>query len=315
MRPARETLPVAPGLAAPTFALALGGGGARGLAHICVLEAFDELGVRPAAIAGTSIGAIIGAAYAAGMPGASLRQHVLDATRRPAETMGRLLRARVGRIGDLFKGVLANPALIDAEMFLDLFWPDQVPDRFEDLAIPFKAIATDLLTRSEVVFGSGPLLPAVAASMAIPGLIRPLVTAGGLLVDGSAVNPLPYDQLSGLADRVIAVDVTFGPVTDEKNAMQPFDAMFAAAQVMQGAITAAKLKSGAPDAVIRPDVGLFRVLDFFKATEIFAEAEKIKDIVKRTVDVLAAGKAGKQIQPGGVQPYPAIARRRASHKK
>ena len=266
---------------APSVALALGGGGARGLAHICVLEAFDELGVSPAAIAGTSIGAVIGAAYAAGIPARDLRQHVLDNTRRPAETMARLLRARVGRIGDLFKGMLANPALIDAEIFLDLFWPDKVPDRFEDLVVPFKAVATDLLARAEVVFDSGPLAPAVAASMAIPGLIKPLATAGGLLVDGGAVNPLPYDLLAGRADKIIAIDVTFGPVTDEKSALQPFEAMFAAAQVMQGVVMAAKLKWQAPDAVIRPDVGMFRVLDFFKAAEIFARAETVKDEVKR----------------------------------
>jgi NTE family protein len=289
MRAARKNVPVAPASAAPTFALALGGGGARGLAHICVLEAFDELGVRPAAIAGTSIGAVIGAAYAAGIPAASLRQHVLAHTRRPAETMGRLLRARVGRVADLLRGKLANPALIDAEMFLDLFWPRKVPDRFEDLAVPFKAVATDLLTRAEVVFDSGPLAPAVAASMAIPGLIRPLATAGGLLIDGGAVNPLPYDLLKGRAERILAVDVTFGPVTDAKSAMQPFEAMFAAAQVMQGAVTAAKLRNHAPDVVIRPDVAAFRVLDFFKAPEIFARAEAVKDEVKRAVEQQARG--------------------------
>ena len=277
----------------PSFALALGGGGARGLAHICVLEALDELGVKPAAIAGASIGAIIGAAYAAGIPARALRQHVLDVTRRPAETMGRLLQARVGRVADLLRGKLANPALIDAEIFLDLFWPDKVPDRFEDLPIPFKAIATDLLTRSEVVFDSGPLAPAVAASMAIPGLLKPLVTAGGLLVDGGAVNPLPYDQLAGRAERIIAVDVTFGPVTDAKSAMQPFDAMFAAAQVMQGALLAAKLKLQAPDAVIRPDVAAFRVLDFFKAPEIFARGDTVKDEVKRAVEASLLPPAGE----------------------
>lgn len=279
--PARKKLPAAPPVGALTFALALGGGGARGLAHICALEAFDELGIKPAAIAGTSIGAVIGAAYAAGIPAASLRAHALDCVRRPAETMGRLMRARVGRIADLLRGKLANPALIDAEVFLDLFWPDQVPGRFEDLAIPFKAIAADLLTRAEVVFDSGPLAPAVAASMAIPGLIKPLVTAGGLLVDGGAVNPLPYEHLAGRARRIIAVDVTFGPVAEAASLNQPFEVMFAAAQVMQGAVTAAQLRVKPPDKLLRPDVGRFKVLDFFKAPEIFAQCEGMKDELKR----------------------------------
>lgn len=279
----RKAMPAAP-QAAPGIALALGGGGARGLAHICVLEAFDELGIRPAAIAGTSMGAIIGAAYAAGIPAARLRQHVLEVTRRPADTMARLLRARVGRVADLFKGMLANPVLIDAEVFLDLFWPNEVPDRFEALAIPFKAVATDLLARQQIVFEAGPLAPAVAASMAIPGLIRPLVTPGGVLVDGGAVNPLPHDCLLGCGARIMAVDVTYGPVSDEKSIMQPFDAMFAAAQVMQGAISAAKLQLSPPNFLIRPEVTGFRVLDFFKAAAIFAQGDAVKDAVKRAVE-------------------------------
>ena len=290
MARARKALPAAP-QAEPGIALALGGGGARGLAHICVLEAFDEIGLRPAAIAGTSIGAVIGAAYAAGIPASVLRQHVLDQTRRPRDTMARLLRARVGRVSDLFKGVLANPVLIDAEIFLDLFWPRAVPDRFEALVIPFKAIATDLLTRAQVVFESGPLAPAVAASMAIPGLIKPLVTAGGILLDGGAVNPLPHDQLRGRGARIMAVDVTYGPVIDSKAEVLPIEAMFAAAQVMQGAISAAKLRINPPDIVITPDVGLFRVLDFFKAPEIFARAESCKDDVKRALAARAESAA------------------------
>lgn len=272
----------------PGIALALGGGGARGLAHICVLEAFDELGVRPVAIAGTSIGAIIGAAYAAGIPATALRQHVLEVTKRPAETMAQLLRARVGRVADLFKGMLANPVLIDAEIFLDLFWPRAVPDRFEALAIPFKAVATDLLTRSQVVFESGPLAPAVAASMAIPGLIKPLATAGGVLVDGGAVNPLPHDCLHGHDARIMAVDVTYGPVLDGKADVLPFDAMFAAAQVMQGAISATKLQLAPPDFLIRPNVAAFRVLDFFKAAEIFEQGDAVKEAVKRAVETRSA---------------------------
>ena len=286
LAPAGQAAPHASG---PSVALALGGGGARGLAHICVLEAFDELGVRPRAIAGASMGAIIGAAYAAGIPARELRAHVLARTRRPTETLARLLRARVGRVADLLKG-FTNPVLIDAEMFLDLFWPEAVPDRFEGLAIPFRTVATDLLTRAAVVFDAGPLAPAVAASMAIPGLIRPIATGGGLLIDGGAVNPLPHDLLIGRADRVFAVDVTYGPVVDARSVTQPFEAMFAAAQVMQGAITAARLKAQPPDLVLRPDVAAFRVLDFFKAKEIFARADAVKDEVKRAIEAMAQGR-------------------------
>ena len=87
-----------------TFALALGGGGARGLAHIAVIEALDEMGVKPAAIAGTSIGALIGAAYAAGMRGKDIRHHVIGFAHDRSETVRRLLAARAGTLADLFSG-------------------------------------------------------------------------------------------------------------------------------------------------------------------------------------------------------------------
>jgi len=125
----------------PSIALALGAGGARGLAHIAVLEALDEMGLAPIAIAGTSIGAIIGAAYAAGMKATRIRAHALSVLRNRTKVFGSLFEARVGRLGDLF--ARGNPVLLDGERLLDRFWPDEVPDAFEDLVIPFTAVATD----------------------------------------------------------------------------------------------------------------------------------------------------------------------------
>ena len=93
-----------------TVALALGAGGARGLAHIVVLEALDELGVTPVAIAGTSMGAIVGAVYAAGFSGKDIRHYVLNLLRDKPDVMARLLRARVGRFSDLLTRFLSNPA-------------------------------------------------------------------------------------------------------------------------------------------------------------------------------------------------------------
>src|SRR5215471_11032661 len=89
---------------AKTFALALGGGGARGLAHIVVLEALDEMGCKPAAIAGTSIGSLIGAAYAAGMAGKDIRRHVITLAHNRGEVWRRLMATRAGGFADLFSG-------------------------------------------------------------------------------------------------------------------------------------------------------------------------------------------------------------------
>ena len=274
--------------ASPSVAVALGGGGARGIAHIAVLEAIDELGLKPVALSGTSIGAIVGAAYSAGIEAKHLRAHALAIVRNHADVMGKLLRARVGRFADLIFGGLVNPVLLDAEVFLDFFWPELVPDRFEELAIPFQAVATDFHHRREAIFSSGPLAPAVAGSMAIPGLIRPVELNESVLVDGGAVNPLPYDLLFDRADIVMAVDVTFGGPPGRKNP-RPLDAMFGAAQIMQGAITAQKLKVRPPDILIRPPVQQFRVLEFFRAAHILRACDAAKEDFKRTLgDIIEA---------------------------
>ena len=272
----------------PSIALALGGGGARGLAHIVVLEALDDLGLQPGIIAGTSMGAIVGAAYAAGMSGRDLRQHVLALIRNRSDVMARLLKARVGRFADLLSGRMGNPVLIDAEIFLDHFWPKQVPDHFEQLKIPFTAIATDYLNRREAVFSQGPLAPAVAGSMAIPGLIKPVEVDGMVLVDGGAINPLPFDHLIGKAEFVIAVDVTGGPIGEKLVVPKPFEAMFGAAQIMSGAIITQMLRTNAPDILIRPPIDAFRVLDFFKALQIMEAAAGAKDEIKRGLEARLA---------------------------
>jgi NTE family protein len=268
---------------APTFAVALGAGGARGLAHIAVLEAFDELGLRPVAIAGASMGAVVGAAYAAGLPAREIRRHVTHLLRDRAGVMSALIAARVGRLTDVISG-FGNPLLVDGERFLDRLWPEAVPERFEDLRLPFWAVATDYFARAEALFGEGPLLPAVAASIAIPGLIRPVRIGERLLVDGGAVNPLPFDHLIGRADIIVAVDVTGGPSANPSRAPGGFDAMFGTLQIMQAAIVAAKLKIYRPGIVLRPAVERFRLLDFFEARAILAAAEPVKDELKRELE-------------------------------
>jgi NTE family protein len=265
----------------PTIALALGAGGARGLAHIVVLEALDELGVKPIAIAGSSMGAIVGAAYAAGLSGADLREHALGLLRYRTQVLARLMKARVGRFSDVLRGRGANPVLIDGERFLDLFWPEAVPDRFEQLAIPFFAVATDFHRRCKAEFASGPLGPPVAGSMAIPGLVRPVVVDDRVLVDGGILDPLPYRGLLGKADVVIACDVTGGPAAQRSGIPPPYEAMLGTAQMLQQAITAEMLKSNPPDILVRPAVEHFRALDFFRAKQILHAAEHAKDAIKR----------------------------------
>ena len=267
----------------PKVAIALGGGGARGIAHVLALEALDEMGICPVAIAGTSMGAIIGGAYAAGIEGRAIRTHILRVLRNRSDVMSKLLRARVGRFADLVLRGRGNPVLLDPEICLDLFWPAEMPDCFEDLAIKTIVVATNYLDRNEVAYDAGPLRPAVAGSMAIPGLFRPVIFGDGVLIDGGAVNPLPYDLLFGLADIIVAVDVTFGGRSPKRRTPSPFGSMFGAAQIMQGAITAQKIKLRAPDILVRPKVEHFAVLDFFRASQILRAAEGSKEELKLTL--------------------------------
>jgi NTE family protein len=247
---------------------------------VLALEALDEMGIRPVAIAGTSMGAVVGAAYAAGIQGRAIRAHILRVLRNRSDVMSKLLRARVGRFADLVLRGRGNPVLLDPEICLDLFWPAGMPSRFEDLAIETIIVATNYLDRCEIAYASGPLRPAVAGSMAIPGLFRPVIFGEGVLIDGGAVNPLPYDLLFGLADIVVAVDVTFGGRSPKRRTPAPFASMFGAAQIMQGAITAQKIKFRAPDVLVRPKVEHFAVLDFFRASQILRAAEESKEELK-----------------------------------
>ena len=214
----------------PTIGLALGGGGARGLAHIAMIEAFDELGVKPHIIAGTSIGAIYGAAFASGISGRELREH----TREILSQRFGLLRNLLAATGQPFQRIMsvlgARSAILDPSGLLDLILPKYVKNDFADCEIPLKIVASDFYDQEPRVFTEGPLRPAVAASMALPVLFQPVVTGGRVLIDGGLTNPLPFDLLMGEADIVVAIDVSGAPVPDPRRATPTvFEALFASA--------------------------------------------------------------------------------------
>jgi NTE family protein len=263
-----------------SFALALGGGGARGLAHIPVIEALDDMGVKPAAIAGTSIGALIGAGYAAGMRGKDIRRHVIDVAHDRRETMRRLMQARAGTLADLLSGAFSQATQMDAEKFIAQFLPDAIPAEFSGLAIPLIVTATDLYRRQETPLSSGRLRPALAASMALPGVFRPVSIDNRIMVDGGATNPLPFDQLAGRADVIVAVDVFGVPDPDRTDMPSAWESIFATLLIMGSTIVAAKHKNAAPDLVIKPNVAIFRTLDFYQASAILRSADPVKDEVK-----------------------------------
>lgn len=270
----------------PSIALALGAGGARGLAHIAVFEALDDLGITPVAIAGTSMGAIAGAAYAAGIPGRLLRQHAMSVFRDRRAVFTRLLEARVGRFLDLLGGA-TNPVMVDAEKILARFWPDGVPKHFEDLAVPFTAIATNVFGRDEVRLSGGDLPSAVAGSMAIPGICRPVERDGLVLIDGVAVNPVPVDAVARKAEIVIAVDLAGKPMTrsgaSATSVPSPMEAMLSGFSIMEYRLMLEKFAKTPPTILLTPNVGVFGVLDFLKCNAILRAADPIRNELDQAV--------------------------------
>jgi NTE family protein len=263
-----------------TVALALGGGGARGLAHISVLQALDEIGVQPVAMAGTSIGAIIGAAYAAGFSGAELRAHTDAILANRINLARKLLYARARRRQPLLQR-LAHPLLFDGVRFLDAFWPAGMPETFEELRIPLTVVATDFRRRTEAVFSRGSLRIAVAGSMAIPGVVRPPKSEVGYLVDGGLVNPLPYDHLAGKADIIVAVNVSgnSGPESDLR-APSPFQTIIVASQILMNSISSRMIEENPPDVLIAPAVHQYLALDLFKTSRIFEAGDACRDALR-----------------------------------
>lgn len=272
----------------PSIALALGAGGARGLAHIQVIEALDEMGIRPAAIAGSSIGAIMGAAMAAGMSGKEIHEYARAILGNRAEVVSRMWRSRPGTLAEMMSGGFR--AQFNVERILKAFLPEAFPARFEDLSIPLQVTATDFFGHSLSVFDSGDLLSAVAASAAIPAMFRPVRRDGRLLVDGGIYNPVPFDLLEGKADIIVAVDVAGAPTASGRAVPTTVELIFGANQLMMQANTTLKLRMQQPDILLRPPVSHFRVLDFLKIDALLAETVSIKDELKRELERALEGK-------------------------
>lgn len=186
--------PVAGQRAPAGLVLALGGGGARGLAHIGVLEVLAERGLPVRAVVGTSIGAEIGAFLASGMSVAEMTS--------VARSLDRTLVLR------LFFPDLQAGGLVSGDRIVSWLADKLGAARVEDLALPFAAVATDLETGEEVVLDRGPLVEAVRASVSLPGTLAPFRLGGRLLVDGGVVNQVPADVARRLhGGPVLAVAV------------------------------------------------------------------------------------------------------------
>ncbi|WP_440997004.1 patatin-like phospholipase family protein [Arhodomonas sp. SL1] len=270
------------GAPGPSIGLALGSGGAGGLAHIAVLQAFDDLGVKPDRIAGTSIGAVMGALYAGGMSAQEIRAVFATYGGTGFEAFSRLLDPSAElTLGDLLRVDIADGGLIESSGFLAFLAGKVEARKFAELEIPLEVVATDYWSGETVVLDSGDLFDAVAASMAVPGLFSPVPHGDQLLIDGGTSNPLPSDLLDGRYDIVIAVDVSGtrrrgGP--EEGDGLS--DVVFNTFEIMQQSIIAARRRVSEPDIYLKPDTGGVRLLHFHRIETILEQARPAAERLK-----------------------------------
>jgi NTE family protein len=266
--------------AVPRIGIALGGGSARGLTHIPYIEAMDELGLKPAVIAGTSIGALLGSGWANGMSGAELRDHSYAVLGTMRTIAGRIWGNQLRNLGSLLQTGFS--VQLDAAQIVDNFLPANFPHDFEDLKVPLYVVATDFQSWHQAVFNAGPLRPAIAGSIAIPTLFKPVSFANHLLVDGGVVNPLPLDQAAADCDILVGIDVNGDPSNRlNKVDYKPLDLWFGAAQIMMHSLIAHMMAAYPPDVYVRPHVDTFGTLEYWRVREIVEHASKDKDNFKR----------------------------------
>lgn len=275
--PEKSKLPVRQ----PTIGLALGGGGARGLAHILVLEAFDEMGLRPKVIAGVSIGAVFGAAYASGLSGKEIREHASEVLKKRFDLVRDLVSARAKVERRLWNPLSIGSAFLAPAKLLDVILPARIARDFAHLDIPLKIVASDFYAQEPEIFSAGPLRQAIAASIALPVLFEPVIVEGRVLIDGGLVNPLPFDIIAGEADVTVAIDVSGSPLPRAgRQKPKAWEALFASSFIFERTIIKEKLRSRQPDVYIDAGTSRYQILDFLKIDEILAAATPAKERFK-----------------------------------
>jgi len=275
--------------------LALGGGAARGWAHVGVIRALEQARIRPDVVCGTSIGALVGAAYAAG-----------ELDRFEKWLLGMRIKDVLG-----FLDVTLAGGLLKGERVMEFFRRNFVDRTIEQLAMPFAAVATALHTGAEVWLRDGSTVDAVRASIAMPALFTPVLRDGIALVDGGLVNPVPVSLARAMgADKVIAVDLSHGRLGRRLSAnaqveapasaigewihkmqenlggllpAQPSgqycppsmqDVVFSSIDIMQDRICRSRMAGEPPDFIIAPELPDFHLLDFHRAKEAIEEGKR-----------------------------------------
>ncbi len=241
---ARRQAPVASATPSrPRVGLALGGGSARGFAHIGVLKSLDQAGIKPDVVTGTSAGALVGAFYAAGWSPWQIEELFLQVRESDVADF-----SAAGKRGLLTGDALA--ALVQARL---------KGAQIESFPIPFAAVATDLKTGEMQMLRSGPVADAVRASCSLPGIFVPKTIGGRELVDGGLVSPLPVEAARRMGcDVVIAVDVTAPPQPGDLSGL--YEVILQSFDIMGRALSNQEALQA--DLLIRPETGAYSSSNF-----------------------------------------------------
>lgn len=276
----------------PVVGLALGSGSARGWTHIGVIQALEEMGVRPRVVAGTSIGALVGAVYVSGQ-----LQEFADWVRRLS------LRDVINLVDLRFSG-----GVVKGEKLFSFFQEGYRNPAIEKLEQRYVSVATEMHTGRESWLTKGPILPAARASCAIPGLFSPVKFNDRWMLDGGLVNPVPVSAARALgADVVIAVNLNAQVSTrlspdgrrwekgeaegdsslwgkmqaylssgdDDDDEPGLFDAVTASINIMQDRITRSRMAGDPPEITLSPRLPNFALMDFHRADEAIAEGRRL----------------------------------------
>ncbi len=275
--------------------LALGSGSARGWAHLGVIRVLEQAGIRPEMVCGTSIGALVGAAYAA----------------EELDNFENWLRELTFAEVLSFMDVGMNGGMIKGERLMEFFRRKFIDRPIEKLAIPFAAVATALHTGTEVWLREGSTIDAVRASIALPALFTPAVHGGRILVDGGLVNPVPVSLARAMgADIVIAVDLSsnrlgrqhsedhedeqppgeigewrrrlqenLGAFIPDRSGDEPripsiLDVISSSINIMQVRISRSRMSGDPPDVIVSPRLAGLGLLDFHRSAEAIAEGRR-----------------------------------------
>jgi len=261
----------------PKVGLALSGGGARGLAHIGVLKVLEGAGVPIDMLSGTSMGGVVAAAYASGLSPEALEHEAI-----------RMASPR--RLLSLADPTLPHRGLFEGQRISDYLRGHLGDCRFEDLRFPLTLVAVNLKESQAVKLNEGVVTDAVRATIALPGIFKPVERDGQLLVDGGLLDNLPADVARQMgADMVIAVDVvagggTFSSMIETLHGLRyvpgglvsTFEVMLRSLDVMMAEINDRRLVEAAPEVVIRPELpsGVSVLVGFSRAADAIAAGER-----------------------------------------